>query len=735
MKKLFILLFLILIVHISGCSFPQIQLPTRDGETNESTKLTINEVIETEIGDEVVVEGLVFAKNKDGFFLIDNEKIFIKYSNKINDVTVNKDVVITGIHIYENGHKILISDIEYKNNHAVNLAAKEITDSHLTKYISSFKGEYHVVEYIMIEAKLLVENNEIRLETNKHKVITNNETSINILLTEYINKNCLVTGLIYEYDGENLVMAVTDIKPVNETDTSTNPTYEDTAEKDAPTIKTETKYYHYMDVKQVQELTSYFEVIDNEDGPITVTSSMISGSINEGQNIITITVSDSDNNRASSTIIIEVGEYSTYSNKESILDLDVNAMPTTGHSKALVIPVAIDNYPRTESMRDTIEKAFFGTSKDTDWESLSSYYNKSSYGKLNITGEVTPWYKAKYSQSYYAKYYDSNNYIYGSTLLMNEALEYFKNQYDYSDFDSNFDGYIDAVYLIYNCPIGGNGSNEEYDTYWAYTYWDFYADDRNYQQTKGYSYVFMGYDFFSEELAYTKDKIKINCETLIHETGHLFNLDDYYDYDEHDRYNNDGGYCFSDMMDANFGDHGPLSKILLDWVDPVVINKDGIYQLPNFQTTGTTFVIGTDRNFSSIFSEYYLIDFYTFDGLNSLQNQAFFNTSKNYAGVRVSLVNAALTYEDGYYPVFTYNNSDTKYKLIQMLEADYRGNFHLNDSKTKGATIQDFYQYGDSFGDGYYSNFTSSDKNKIPFIMEVLDINNEYATVKITFKY
>ena len=70
-----------------------------------------------------------------------------------------------------------------------------------------------------------------------------------------------------------------------------------------------------------------------------------------------------------------------------------------------------------------------------------------------------------------------------------------------------------------------------------------------------------------------------------------------------------------------------------------------------------------------------------------------------------------------------------------MLEADYRGNFHLNDSKTKGATIQDFYQYGDSFGDGYYSNFTSSDKNKIPFIMEVLDINNEYATVKITFKY
>ena len=114
--------------------------------------------------------------------------------------------------------------------------------------------------------------------------------------------------------------------------------------------------------------------------------------------------------------------------------------------------------------------------------------------------------------------------------------------------------------------------------------------------------------------------------------------------------------------------------------------------------------------------------------------KSYFNTNSNYAGVRVSHINASLTYEDGYFPIFTYNNTNTKYKQIRMLEADYRGSFDLNSSTNEGATLDDFYQTGDIFGTGYYSFYKSHNGNELPFTMEVLSINNQYATVKIIFK-
>ena len=406
-------------------------------------------------------------------------------------------------------------------------------------------------------------------------------------------------------------------------------------------------------------------------------------------------------------------------------------LPSTGNSKALVIPVEFIDYKAPANMKTNLEKAFFGTSEDTGWESLTSYYNKASYGKLNIEGTVLDVYNTNKTSTYY-----NRKYIAGEDadyLIIKDVLEYYDNQINYDEYDSNNDGYIDAVYMVYNCPIGGDGSDTDYDFYWAYTYWDFYADDRTYQETKGYAYVFTAYDFFEEQLPHSKEYLPINCETIIHETGHLLNLDDYYDYDTDDTYNNDGGYCVSDMMDSNFGDHGPFSKILLDWIDPVVISKDGIYELPSFQASGICFVIGENKNFNSIFSEYYIIDFYTFGGLNALQNKAYYNTTKDYAGIRVSLANAQLTYEDEYYPIFTYNNTDARYKVLQMLEADYDGRFDLSTANTD-STLNDFYQKNDTFGDGYYETFKSSKNNKVPFIMEVLDINNEYATIKITFK-
>ena len=503
----------------------------------------------------------------------------------------------------------------------------------------------------------------------------------------------------------------------------------------SPVITVDSRYYAYTSKGNVKDLTTYFDVTDDKDGKINITTSMITANLVDGQNIVTLKVTDSDNNVAISDIIIDLTTYTRLESSENIGVIDEYCMPASGDVKVLVIPVNLtDKKPATEEMRTNISKAFFGNEAETGWESLASYYKESSYGKLNISGEVTPWFKPTLPASFYANYQDDDNYLNGSTMIMVEALNHFKNNYDYSKYDSNKDGYIDSVYMIYNYDIGGNGSYVEEDFYWAYTYWDSNADNRLYSRTKGYSYVFMSYDFFVEDLQYAPNRPTLNCETLIHETGHLMNLDDYYDYDDSDIYNNDGGYCGSDMMDYNFGDHGPFSKIILDWVDPVIIDRDGIYELPSFTTTGITFLISANDRVGSVFDEYYLIDFYNFADLNGLQGKDFFKTTQNYAGVRVSHINSTMSKFEGFYPAFKYNNTDTKHKLIRMLEADYDGVFDLNQSTNEGATLADFYQKGQTFGTGYYANYKSSLGNQLPFIMTVLDINDNYATVKITFK-
>ena len=182
------------------------------------------------------------------------------------------------------------------------------------------------------------------------------------------------------------------------------------------------------------------------------------------------------------------------------------------------------------------------------------------------------------------------------------------------------------------------------------------------------------------------------------------------------------------------GDNGPYTKMLLGWVKPIEITKSGIYEIPAFITSNTCFVIGTDKHFNSVFSEYYLIDYYTFAGLNSIDIPEFLETKDKYAGIRISLVNATLTEEDEFLPYFINNNSDSKYKQIQMLEADYDGKFDLSQSNTEGAKMSDFYRSGDVFGIGSYKNFTSSDGNNIPFTLQVLSCDEESAIVKIIFK-
>ena len=680
----------------------------------------IKDIYKADKTDEIDTKGTVSLVNETGLILTDDTgSIYIKKENA-NEEIIKGDILYINLNIVSNEFLIksyekieLFPSVEIPTN------INSILDFNYFNQGYSNQTTLLRLEGIInqIDNELVLVYDNINFKINPEAI---NENEI---LSELIDQKVILSVWIYKKIGTDYHIILNNVEHL----------YTENTRGNKPVIKTESNYYSYYNKNNVKNFTSYFTITDDKDGKITPTLDMITGDINNKINIITLKVKDSDNNVSYADIIIEINDYSGIETNESISVIDPNCLPSTGDVNVLVIPINFDKQNATEAMRKNIEKAFFGSEIDTGWESLRSYYQESSYNKLNISGAVTEWFSPRYDSSYYATY-KSDDYNSGSTLLMVEALKYFKNKYDYSDFDSNNDGYIDAIYLIYNNDIGGNQTIAEKDFYWAFTYWDTEADIRTYSDTVGYSHVFMGYDFFLEDLAFSQTKIALNCETLIHETGHLLNLDDYYDYDEYDEYSNDGGYCGSDMMDYNFGDHGPFSKIMLDWVNPVEITKSGIYELPAFTTTGVSFVIGANSNFDSIFDEYYLIDFYSFDGLNNLQNKSFFETKDNYAGVRVSHVDASLTYKKGYFPTYTQNNSDSQHKLIRMLEADYKGIFHLNSSSNKGAELSDFYRIGDTFGSSFYTLYKSYKNTPIPFTMKVLEINSNSAKIEIIIK-
>lgn len=411
-------------------------------------------------------------------------------------------------------------------------------------------------------------------------------------------------------------------------------------------------------------------------------------------------------------ILDEMGEYdgTVYGITKGLSD----------NSKVLVIPVEFSDYKADNQMQSVLEKVFFGTSEETGWESLKSYYYKSSYGKCNISGTVLP----VFSTGNTSKYYDSMDDDTAVNSIIKAALEYYDNSINYDEYDSNGDNYIDSIYIIYTAPIDYESDDS---LYWAFSYQYFTDDYEYYDSVEADFYCFMGYDFIFETLANGK-KVSYNAETIIHESGHLFGLDDYYDYD--DTKGPDGGIGGGDMMDYNVGDHNPFSKMILGWVTPKVIDATNIssditIDLKSFGQSGECLVIVNGWE-NSYFDEYFVIDFYTPDGLNALE--AGYSGLFSISGIRIYHVDSRLnspTDVSSVWEVYKYNNTDTNHKLIKLIQADGMNEI---ENKNEYSDNGDLFQVNDKF-----TNIKWYDNSNCKFEIIVNSISAENA--QITIKY
>ena len=106
-----------------------------------------------------------------------------------------------------------------------------------------------------------------------------------------------------------------------------------------------------------------------------------------------------DNSSVDSSFNIEeLGDYAGHNITLSMINQasDIKTLDSTGEQNILVLPVTFKDYPlklmglEEEIVISNINKAFFGETDQTGFESVKSYYKKSSYDKLILNGEVAP---------------------------------------------------------------------------------------------------------------------------------------------------------------------------------------------------------------------------------------------------------------------------------------------------------------------------------------------------------
>ena len=230
--------------------------------------------------------------------------------------------------------------------------------------------------------------------------------------------------------------------------------------------------------------------------------------------------------------------------------------------------------------------------------SISDWIKANSYGRLKIEAEVINWTLTNNTESYFASD-TSGTPAYGVTHEMQYAMFPILDQLDasgfnFSRFDGNEDGNIDAIVLLHSGFAAELGN---VDCYTNAT-----SDRRIWSHavaTPPNPWVSTRTGIRSHAYAVGAG-IRGSCNSRIprmgvitHEIMHTFSLPDLYDITA-------GGLGFFDIMSNPYGRTGnqlypgflsPWCKMQLKWLDPIPIVDDGLYTIGASQLTNQTYII------------------------------------------------------------------------------------------------------------------------------------------------
>jgi M6 family metalloprotease-like protein len=448
-----------------------------------------------------------------------------------------------------------------------------------------------------------------------------------------------------------------------------------------------------------------------------------------------------------------------------------HVFPSLGEQQLIVVPVYFSDFsPETlgineeQSIKD-IYNVFFGDSYNvtnsehpTGYESVASYYKKSSYGKFTLTGTVTKYCDLGTTLLNHVQTASHSDPI---TYLKDKVISWLKVEYPslMANYDSDKDGYYDGLALVfpnndyesygsgnacisyyeeyYNTTLTPNMKDNLLTTLFAYTITN--TEASNVDNPTCPNYTWLSYNYLkSGNYKDENGNLLVDGHIYIHEFGHLLGLSDYYSSDSTTPVGK------LDMMDQNIGDQNSFSKFELDWVKPTLVTSKGTYELTSLEDGGSALIIPSSSEYSySPFDEYLILELYTPTGLNEFDAK---NKYGNYqlidkTFVKIYHVDARLGLVDTrtktYKYIHEYPTTLNDYNYVTTTTSNTIAS--LNNlinvvSKKNPLTVLtktfDYYQDGYSQGTKLTS-FTFNDGNSLKYNIIIKKIDNNKATISI----
>lgn len=271
---------------------------------------------------------------------------------------------------------------------------------------------------------------------------------------------------------------------------------------------------------------------------------------------------------------------------------------TTTYLNALVILVDFSDNPADSLNHPPAEYEDLLFSEGTHpTGSMNDWYLENSYNEVGINGIVTPW--VRLPQTY--DYYTNNDNGFGAypmnaQKMTEDAVLAVDSLVDFSQFDNDNDGYVDALFIVHAGP-GAESTGNDGDI-WSHSW--VMNDTLNRDGVTLYGYT-------------TEPEVQgsglVTMGVFGHEFGHALGLPDLYDTD----YSSDGVGMWSMMAGGSWGGGGtkPVhfdawSKMQMGWLAPQnIIDDSSDVILPPVENSPSSLRMWTDGQAGS---EYFLLE-------------------------------------------------------------------------------------------------------------------------------
>ena len=410
-------------------------------------------------------------------------------------------------------------------------------------------------------------------------------------------------------------------------------------------------------------------------GNAIITATSVADNTKTAQTSVTVTAQSWDHKQV---VDVNADNKVDFQDVQRAGGLDSIPVGKSTNIELLVVPYEFKDYPFKQKTLDDINILFNGNgAEDTRyWESVSSYYNKARYGKINIHVTVGEKYVSNDNAA------DINS---GSTYSVNAAktvLADYKTKHstDGKEFDSDGNGIVDAVYMVYSAPDYSRVGSLNHELFWAYCHWT--GQGPNTASPSVNTYMWASYDFM-----YESGESKVDAHTFIHETGHLMGSNDYYNYNNSSSRSPLGGI---DMMDHNIGSHNVWTKMAYGWLDPIYVDGNAKVTIKSAQEHADAIVIRDGWN-GTAFDEMIIMELTTPTGLNELDAHTPYKSRPlvyDIPGIKMYHVDNRLGQKSGS-KINYFNGTPTRYNI-----AGYGQVSANSDNAERNATPEFFYEIG-----------------------------------------